>query len=599
MNNMLIEMLGLSKLKQALLFTQHLDPCIPDHNTEPCWDGNVFVYTDKGMSKSALRGKVPVQVKCTCRYGIPQSLSYDIELDDLRAYYRDGGVVFFVICLNEDGTKHKIFYKVLLPFDLYHIVNLKQKKKRFQMELFPEGDQNEIMNVFGLFLDNWPKQAPIISDGLQSIEDMCKRGVVFESFSIYVPNYGGRVPYDPAFLSHRTYYVYAKAMGVSGEIPIQKIDNSIVSTTIYQPVMVNDIEYYPSYMLSGENKEYTVVIGQSFTLKTVWVDETKGSAKFNFKIKGTLKQRICDLSFFAAILSTRKFSISGHEFSLNNADSEDQKEIEGMLKYYNRIQSMLDALGVNEDLVCDGISKQDEQNINNFISAVLYGQHIGIGGLTEELTYGLFSISNLRILILCRKDDQGYYSVDKFSPALKARFTLKDEVDGIKQIDVPAYLRWQIEHYRDANNIDYNGIYDAIVAQPASDVYLSIVNEAALDMLTAYDQQTKKDQKLLLLICNIFEWMMNTAPTDNEAYTLNYLQTLRRQRDLSIDEVGVVYSILAQPSLDDVTAIGARIILKDYERARELISKLPCDESTQRFLKMPIMTLMPNNPKTE
>ena len=260
---------------------------------------------------------------------------------------------------------------------------------------------------------------------------------------------------------------------------------------------------------------------------------------------------------------------------------------------------MLDALGVNEDLVCDGISKQDEQNINNFISAVLYGQHIGIGGLTEELTYGLFSISNLRILILCRKDDQGYYSVDKFSPALKARFTLKDEVDGIKQIDVPAYLRWQIEHYRDANNIDYNGIYDAIVAQPASDVYLSIVNEAALDMLTAYDQQTKKDQKLLLLICNIFEWMMNTAPTDNEAYTLNYLQTLRRQRDLSIDEVGVVYSILAQPSLDDVTAIGARIILKDYERARELISKLPCDESTQRFLKMPIMTLMPNNPKTE
>ena len=93
--------------------------------------------------------------------------------------------------------------------------------------------------------------------------------------------------------------------------------------------------------------------------------------------------------------------------------------------------------------------------------------------------------------------------------------------------------------------------------------------------------------------------MMNTAPTDKEAYTLNYLQTLRRQRDLSIDEVGVVYSILAQPSLDDVTAIGARIILKDYERARELISKLPRDESTQSFLMMPIMTLMPNSPKTE
>lgn len=100
---------------------------------------------------------------------------------------------------------------------------------------------------------------------------------------------------------------------------------------------------------------------------------------------------------------------------------------------------MLDALGVNEDLDCDKISDNDDINIRNFISAVLYGKHIGLGQLDTQIVQGLFSIANLKIMILCRRDDQGYYSVDRFDSTLKARFTTKEKLDDRNFVEGPAY----------------------------------------------------------------------------------------------------------------------------------------------------------------
>lgn len=593
MNSTRTEKLGIDKLRAALNACPYLCPYIAENDRTPCWDGNILVYFSDDWKKENLKGAVPIQVKTSCKTDLSKdTVSFQVDMADIRAYFNGGGIFFFVVYINADGSEHRIYYASLLPFDLNPIVKMDKGSHAFHLNRFPEGNNEEMMNAFALFLDNRPKQMSIISNGLQTFEEMCRKGIEFDSFMFSLPNFGRRNPYDLTFLSNSALYIYAKPKGLNIELPIQRVSDGIVSMKIPNSVAVNGIEFYSSYVTTCHSGKITMRIGQSFTL--TGLEEGATSQKINFKIKGTLKQRIADLAFFAAILDYGVITIAGQDLAIKDFGSAERDFIEKMQQFYLDTQRMLDALGVNEDLDCDKITDKDDKNIRNFISAVLYGKHIGFGEVDAQIVRGLFTIANLKIMIVCRRDDQGYYSVDRFTSKLKARFGPQEDWNNGDYVDGPAYLTWQAEHYQEACNIDTDDVLQSISEYDATPGYCGIVNQSVLEMLKAYDKQDKKNPQLLTMAEGLCQWLIQHDPEEDKVIAeLNHLQVIVRQRALNIAETGSLYRILSDPASTDYCKLGASILLRDYDGARTLLARLPADETKAEFMKMPIMNLLP------
>ena len=76
----------------------YIKPYINSDDTQPVWDGNLFVYNDrKDFTNDRLKFTVPVQVKAHEHQEetFPDKTNFDVEIVNLRNYYNDGGVVFF------------------------------------------------------------------------------------------------------------------------------------------------------------------------------------------------------------------------------------------------------------------------------------------------------------------------------------------------------------------------------------------------------------------------------------------------------------------------------------------------------------------------
>ena len=43
--------------------SQAISPYISNNDKEPCWDGNLYVYSNPDKTNASLYGRIPVQVK--------------------------------------------------------------------------------------------------------------------------------------------------------------------------------------------------------------------------------------------------------------------------------------------------------------------------------------------------------------------------------------------------------------------------------------------------------------------------------------------------------------------------------------------------------
>ncbi len=101
-----IEMSSINKLETAFLRTGIIIPYISKNDKTPSWDGEVFLYKTKGnTNKSNLARKIPIQVKGTVveRFGKKRA-GFQADVSDLRNYFNDKGVIFFLVQLKDFDT---------------------------------------------------------------------------------------------------------------------------------------------------------------------------------------------------------------------------------------------------------------------------------------------------------------------------------------------------------------------------------------------------------------------------------------------------------------------------------------------------------------
>ena len=171
-----IEALGVAAVKAAIAKTDYLVDYIKDKDKEPMWDGSIYAYSSKRKSNADWMGKSAVQVKGKSLDTLDVAeIKYDIEVVDFKNYKKEGGLLFFVVGIDDDGNT-KIFYKALTPYLINKILEGKEEQGtvRVSFDIFPM-QKNEICNVVMDFIRDAKKQELFTHDKIPALEEFLKK----------------------------------------------------------------------------------------------------------------------------------------------------------------------------------------------------------------------------------------------------------------------------------------------------------------------------------------------------------------------------------------------------------------------------------------
>ncbi len=577
------EMMGVSFARLAIAKTDFLVPHINDNDREPSWDGDVEVYRKAGKThaKADLVMKVPVQVKGHVASNLrKQTITFPVELSDLRNYLNMGGTTFLVVYIDEDGEKSRIYYNNLLPFDLKKLISKhgEQKTKNLTFKALPK-DKNEIADVFLFAAVHMQKQRPAITCDPISMEDLIKSGRVPELSFGYtrVPD-KGKDPIDYMF-DHGT-YIYAK-LPFGLELPVEHLSHiELAGTTIEAQVCANGRAFYSHYKVVQRKNTVEYCFGKSTKMV---IDRNNGKRRFTYCEEGTLSERITDADFILQAFEAKQFEAGSKVYPVGITKSEDVTafDVQGRVNHLNwlkTVKEMLDKLGVQDDLICDGITEAEDKLIQKLVMSVVHGKSVQWPDL--ENNFPEIKLGNLTIKLCVLQDEknEGYYRVFEYSDA-PAGYIMKTS-DG-REAEVSYHVFLKKETMLNCCNINYSVVIDRLKTVPTSNEYSSALVWLLLEMLNAYDESDKTREDILTSATALAEWLRSTDPfTPQDLLDLNYYQAAKRFRELTAREIQGLHSIIdSKPERKDIY-VGAYLILGDQVSAKYYYDQMEAEEKT-------------------
>lgn len=148
-----IEKLGIFALSTLLTQIEGIDTIIGYNDRTPLYDGEIYIYSGKYLTKEEYLGKVPFQIKSTT-YDRRIIDGFEFHFTDLRTYMKGGGVLVLPPFI-EDRNKTSYYYKALTPEVLKALIDEKdgQKSTRIIMDSLPVKDKG-IREILLQFLDD-------------------------------------------------------------------------------------------------------------------------------------------------------------------------------------------------------------------------------------------------------------------------------------------------------------------------------------------------------------------------------------------------------------------------------------------------------------
>lgn len=588
LNTKLIEERAIHALEGALFRCPTLSAYISKNDKTPSWDGQVFVYRNAEQKKADGILAVPVQIKGTTTKFTSKSTFYSCEVSDLRNYYRNDGCVLFLVSVDLESQYHKIYYSGLQVYDLKMELDAagKQKTRNIQLKEFPEDTPNEMANIFLSFAQDRSKQTSFVNKELPPIDDLVQKGVKVESFTFTVPGIG-ITPYNIGeYVSSHEIYLYMKPEGLDIEIPVDKIKNMTMSRPVFQPVCVVGHKYYDSYSILNKNGDTLIRIGKGISVKLF---EQEKQLTLHFKPEGTLSDFIKDATFMVDVFQHREIEIGKAKFPLDESDTINIDQYSNSLTYYKDVKKMLDILGGTEELLCTGLTQQDETNLKNFVSAVLYHREIGFpqAKKTDTVIHGPFKISNLSIWIWAERQTSGNYIVENyFAPHLVAAFSPED-MENEPPNPVSHFIMMNKTAFTNSSNIDYKCIEDNLFARELTPLLINPATLLLLEMLKAYDEQPEKSMELMHLAEKTCEWIEQSDIEDSSyIITLNKIQIAKRQRKLNVPEILKLGQLIEEDIPADIRC-GAYLLLDDNKSAQKCFNEMSTDRQRE-FMMYPI-----------
>lgn len=589
-----IEQLAVDAVKNAIAKTDYGKGYINTGEKMPSWDGDIVIYNtnSKYYSKEKAR-KLPLQVKgLQISDFSKENIKYSVEKKDIVNYLNDGGVIFFVVYIDETGDNSKIYYKELLPIFINEkLAQAKPEDKSISIDFreFPS-DKVDKINICLDFINNRKRQFSFVNESLPNFDDIKGRKNIEYTFSF--SDLDGTLVNHPEKMINRDVYMYVKDKDTQITIPIASTIN--ISSTVKQlaiPIKVNNQKYYDNYFIVNEKTSTTTKIGKLLSITTKNITG-KVEVKLNIKINGTLQERIVGIKFILDAHKNKSFNVGEMSLPFVLSESDElgfeELKLESLLAYYEDIEKVLDILNVKKDLHLDKATEADYGKIDCLIKSVLNNEFITNKPDNIPLQASM-KIANISVTLVCfiNKENKTEYQLKN---AYDKDFIVYHYDLENQENQAPAICSLNKNNFIHDDNIDYDLIVDRITNFKINPMLLTFTNKLLLEMLLAFDEN--KNEILYTTIEKLSQFLLEKDAFDKEVSKINHYQVQQRKRKLTSEELKEINDIQSKTE-NEITKIGCLILMKSYDLAEALIENLS-DEIKQEITQYPIYNLLKN-----
>lgn len=584
-----LEKIATASVTASISATDVLSPYINEGDKEPSWDGNIYIYSNKNKRKDGIK-KVPVQVKGKQDDDFSKNtIKYPIAVTDLKNYLNDGGVIFFVVYVNETGINTKIYYSCLLPVKIRFILdnNMNGKKKiSIELDSFPEDNLMKV-SVLLNFYDHKQKQTSFAHTKLQSLAELEKQGVL-EGVTFSVSNYGYSDVNPYKLLFRDDIYMYANIKGSAVPQPLEDIPLDIhIAENVEAEISVNGVVFYSQFQRIRSKNKVVLNIGKSVIVS---MKEEKQSLIIRFTLTPILKYAVLDLEFILALQKNNQFEIAGQILPLDASKMfsiEKTKELQKNLEYCRKLVSLLNIFKLDTEVNINNFTTDDYRNSQLLIRGLV--EREAVSGLKDDLPFVMrLKYLGKKIIIGLAKEEQPntYRISDYFSEKLILCY---EDESGVNRTSRYDFL--EVDDFLDIQNIDYDDILPSYQELSEEKNIYTRANFILLKLLLAYDKSGDKRRDILDAAYNIAKWLYDVNMKDDtmqlNIYKLNFYQVLKRQKNLTKVQKKELLYIADDLHQDKVIRIGAYLLLDNQISAELLFDEL-VENVKVEFHKFPI-----------
>lgn len=594
-----IEGIAIDEIKSVFNKSDFLVCRLDSNDKTPSWDGAIEVYQKRGdvHKKGDLMGLIPIQVKGKkikkeTRRKRTNKCSYAIEKPDLENYNKRGGSVFFVVHIGPGGICLGRYYAILLPFELQQILRQPGGEKTRNVQLYPLPTlQPEIDDLFINIAEDMRKQGTSrhlnFADVYAELKE--KKGTIQYSAGYRTTQNNWRTPYD-YLLSNPVVFYADLENGV--QVPLFRKTIKEASNWRFVNVTINGELFYDKVHYAITKESETVTVGKSFHIHRF--NEGNGELNFSYALSGRLSEQIQDLKFSNALLKCGRFMLGERTVSTTlKGEVEKEKVLHEqslLLRDLEELKTALDILDVKEDFDVFALSEEDDDNLHALVRRVVRGEEFDLNG--PDIQAGMISVAGVNILVAVKRNSESnLFRMHSFN-AFNETIYLTDTVG----VEHPTKLFYGIpvDFLLQANNIDLEKILQHIDQSPYDEEKLIHVNFFLLSLLSAFDE-SKGTRKDILRAAEILANNIKENDSSSPVYItlLNYYQTIKRRRELTLEEQDEILSLTENRDMPIPGFVGAYILLGYSQLANRWFQKLGVEERKQ-FLSYPIANLLPD-----
>lgn len=584
-NNRKTETLGVSYLSTFIDKHELLQSYFESNDKTPVWDGEIHVLKSPSEKKDEILGKVPVQIKTT-RQKKDVLKSFSLDTRDLELYKPNGGVVLFVVWLNEDNGLRDIYYKSLPPLSIKNLLKkskLKNKstnRKKLSIEIF-KLDEKKMYPMLVDFINNSQKQYSFINVEGISVEDIPDDKTL--KFYFYGQEKGEIFNYQE---EHDLFIYYLDPItGI--EIPLENTIK-IVETEEETDLIIKIGDYVFQDVKRHRFPDGSVQLhfGESFTMS---FDIKKKQFKFNYTRPDLLSKAIKCTQVFQELGKIGYFTLNGNKIELDERSIKDissldlEADIKGLLKISNFMKKM----GIQKDVDLSCFDKQSQRNLNILYSGLVLKKKVALNYNESKLLH--LNIANIHIITLYSfLSDKNGTMIDIFTETPWCR---EGETEDEDYLDISIFEVFEPNDWLKIDNCKIDSVIASYQRLVDNKLKYEGADRTILKIVIAADMAEDKTKRELLLNwaqC-LSDWNLKYSK-NCEMAIINDLQIKSRVRKLNSKETETLTNILVNSNDNYELCFGSSVLLKSKPQADLFWNKLD-NETKERYKDFPIYTL--------
>lgn len=596
-NNRKIETLGVSYLRTFIDKNDYLQTYFDENDKTPLWDGEIHVLKEPSERKSDILGKVPVQIKATTK-NKEKLQSFLLSLNDLKLYSKNGGLVLFVVWIDEKNELKEIYYKSLPPLSIKNLIrkskktlkNRKTNRQTVSIPIYPLAE-NDVYSMLVGFINESRRQYSFATSGGLTISDIPKD----KTLKFY---YYGKSPSEVFdYQEEHELFTYLEDPNNGIEIPIEN------------PIRIVETAEETDIVFSIGGYDFDKVIRHRFPSGKVELHIDSGfTISINEKTKQFSLNYLRPDNLFQAIKCTKALQelqnigfikmndeqIYFDEQSLSKISSMNlNQHLDELLQIY----SFMEKLGIEKEINLSLFDKQSQQNLYFLNKGLVLKDEVPSNYEESKLLH--LRIANVHFLTLYSfiKIGSGKL-VDIFSET-----PLCKKVEGEDTEYISIFEIFDPNDWLKVDNCNFDSVitsYKQIVDMNAS---YDGANETIIKIISAADLSKDENRKKVLLgwAQKLSDWNISYFDEQREKLNnsqiqaqkrakINDLQIKVRKRKLNDIEIEILNDIFTNSIGDSEICFGISVLLNSKPQADYYWNKL--DKRIQEgYKEYPIYTL--------